>query len=82
MELALSELSKYTPEPIKPEDLQDPFSADSTTSLINPFRQENNGNNPTYLAQKAERESTRYELVRRIEGFTSPCTEPRRLYEQ
>ena len=62
MELALSELSKYTPEPIKPEDLQDPFSADSITSLINPFRQENNGNNPTYLAQKAERESTRYEL--------------------
>ena len=37
MELALSELSKYTPEPIKPEDLQDPFSADSTTSLINRF---------------------------------------------
>ena len=62
MELALSELSKYTPEPIKPEDLQDPFSADSTTSLINRFRQEDNGNNPTYLAQKAERESTRYEL--------------------
>ena len=25
MELALSELSKYTPEPIKPEDLQDPL---------------------------------------------------------
>ena len=62
MELALSELSKYIPEPIKPEDLQDPFSADSTTSLINRFRQEDNGNNPTYLAQKAERESTRYEL--------------------
>lgn len=62
MELALSELSKYTGTPLRPEDLKDPFRAESTTSLIQQFRQEDLGNNPSYLAQKAERESTRYEL--------------------
>ncbi|MCS4532865.1 TolC family protein [Neisseria montereyensis] len=62
MELALSRLSKYTGKPIAPKDLEDPFPATSSASLIEKYKLENKGLNPSYLAQVAERESVKADL--------------------
>ncbi|MDO4640585.1 MAG: TolC family protein [Neisseria sp.] len=62
MELALSRLSKYTVTPLRPKDLQDPFRMETTRTLVGRYKDMDNGVNPSYLAQKAERESTFYEL--------------------
>ncbi|QEY25852.1 TolC family protein [Neisseria zalophi] len=62
MELALSRLSKYTGKPVSPKDLEDPFPSDSSISLIEKYKLQNKGLNPSYLAQKAERESVKAEL--------------------
>ncbi|MDO5640695.1 MAG: TolC family protein [Neisseria sp.] len=62
MELALSRLSKYTGKPLSADDLQDPFGSDSAVSLVQHFKNNDNGLNPSYLAQQAERESVNAEL--------------------
>ncbi|WP_425316032.1 TolC family protein [Uruburuella testudinis] len=62
MELALSRLSKYTSVPVSADDLQDPFLSDSAESLVRRFKSSDNGLNPSYLAQQAERESVNAEL--------------------
>lgn len=62
MELALSRLSKYTVTSLRPQDLKDPFRTETTRTLISRYKGMDNGVNPSYLAQKAERESTFYEL--------------------
>ncbi len=62
MELALSQLSKYTGKILRPQDLQDPFRSETARSIANRFKLEDNGANPSYKAQKAERESTMYDL--------------------
>ena len=62
MELALSELSKYTAKPVRPQDLRDPFRSDTTSILVRRYKTEDTHLNPSYLAQKAERESLSHEL--------------------
>lgn len=83
MELALSRLSKYTPTPIRPQDLMDPFRTETTRTLVSRYKSIDNGVNPSYLAQKAERESTVYELQAskaarkpaiNLEGVVTPKT--------
>ena len=62
MEIALSRLAKYTSTQISPKDLKDPFAGDSTTVLVKKYNNQEKGLNPSYLAQKAERESVKAEL--------------------
>ncbi|MDO4248446.1 MAG: TolC family protein [Neisseria sp.] len=62
MELSLSRLAKYTVEPLRAKDLKDPFRSETTRSLVNRYKNEDNAGNPSYQAQMAERESTKYEL--------------------
>lgn len=62
MELSLSRLAKYTVEPLRAKDLEDPFRSETTRSLVNRYKNEDNAGNPSYQAQMAERESTKYEL--------------------
>ncbi|MDO4248297.1 MAG: TolC family protein [Neisseria sp.] len=62
MELALSRLSKYLPTPLRPQDLQDPFRTETARTLVSRYKGTDNGVNPSYLAQKAERESAFYEM--------------------
>lgn len=62
MEVALSRLSKYTASPVSSADLRDPFSKDSAMSIVKKFHSNDKGLNPSYLAQKAERESVKAEL--------------------
>ena len=62
MELALSRLSKYTAKPVTADDLQDPFRSDSALSLVQRFQGGKGNQNPSYLAQQAERESVNAEL--------------------
>lgn len=62
MEIALSRLSKYTPNPLRSQDLQDPFRAETTRTLVSRYKSTDNGVNPSYLAQRAERESTFHEM--------------------
>ncbi|WP_373819143.1 TolC family protein [Glaesserella sp.] len=62
MELSLSRLAKYTAEPLRAQDLKDPFQTETTRSLVNRFKNNDNAGNPSYQAQMAERESTKYEL--------------------
>ena len=63
MELALSRLSKYTGSRLSADDLQDPFRSESAVSLVRRFKNDDNGINPSYLAQQAERESANEELA-------------------
>lgn len=62
MELSLSRLAKYTPEPLRAKDLEDPFRSETTRSLVNRYKNDDNAGNPSYQAQMAERESTKHEL--------------------
>ena len=62
MEIALSRLAKYISTQISPKDLKDPFAGDSTTVLVKKYNNQEKGLNPSYLAQKAERESVKAEL--------------------
>jgi adhesin transport system outer membrane protein len=45
------------------DDLQDPFRSESAVSLVRRFKNDDNGINPSYLAQQAERESANEELA-------------------
>lgn len=62
MELSLSRLAKYTPEPLRAKDLEDPFRSETTRSLVNRYKNDDNAGNPSYQAQMAERESTKHEF--------------------
>lgn len=57
LDATLSTLSKYTKKYIKERDLSDPFKGMSEKLLKRRYTLKEKGQNPTYLAQKAELES-------------------------
>lgn len=61
-DLALSSLAKYTGETLSPKDLQDPFRSETSNTILKKYRNLDNATHPSYLAQQAEREKTRYEI--------------------
>ncbi len=62
MEMALSRLSRYTQKQLTAADLKDPFRSESALSLVRHYKNADSNMNPSYRAQKAERDSIHAEL--------------------
>lgn len=62
LESTLSSLAKYTKQPIKESQLNNPFNGITRKDLTSKYSSAGHDKNPSYLAQKAELESKQYEL--------------------
>lgn len=59
LRLTLSQLSRYSAQPLQANDLIDPFTHQDTSVFLNLYRSVDLKHNPTYVAQQHELESTR-----------------------
>ncbi len=62
MELYLSRLGKYTQRRLNPATLTDPFAGENANSIVKRYQNMDLGQQPSYQAQQAERESVLAEL--------------------
>ncbi|SSY80259.1 TolC family protein [Alysiella crassa] len=62
MELSLSRLGKYTQSRLNPATLTDPFAGENASSIVKRYQATDLGQQPSFQAQQAERESVLAEL--------------------
>ncbi|MGX2974866.1 TolC family protein [Ursidibacter arcticus] len=58
LNVTLSQLNRYTKEPMSVDDLQEPFITQNPEQFIAQYKNPELNNNPTYLAQQKELQST------------------------